>query len=137
MAKKKSKGAVKIARQKRLPGMENSKIAAIENAALNYVEGRDARMAATEEEVALKQTLIETMHKCGKAVYRRGNISVKLVVEKEGVKVKVLSEDDAKKEAAKEAKEKVAAAPEPSSIAEEVEQSGAFEEIEEAPVGEA
>jgi len=47
MAKKKSK----IARQKDLPGMEDRKITAIENAAQDYAEIRDQRQELTTQEV--------------------------------------------------------------------------------------
>ena len=107
---KKTNGAAKkkIARQDDLPGMEDLRIKEIEEAALSYIEGRDARMEATTEEVALKETLIAMMHKHEKTEYRRGRISVRLVVEKETVKVKLQTEDEqkaakqAEKEAAKE-----------------------------------
>lgn len=84
----------KIARQETLPTMSDAKITAIENAALNYVEGRDERMEATTREVELKEKLIEVMHKHEKTEYRRGKISVRLVVEKESVKVKVSDDED-------------------------------------------
>jgi hypothetical protein len=91
--------AKRIARQDALPGMENSKIAAIENAALNYAEKRDERQALTTDEVELKKKLIELMHKEGKTEYKRGNISVTLVNEKESVKVRVASQNEPEDEA--------------------------------------
>jgi hypothetical protein len=102
MAKKKAavkaaKQSSKIARQKALPGMENAKIASIENAALDYVEIRDARQKLTIQEVDLKTKLIGLMHKAGKTEYVRGPITIKLVVEKEKVKVRVRDEDEAPK----------------------------------------
>lgn len=108
MAKKKASAngkSKKIPRQEALPGMENAAIKEIENAALDYVEGRDERMAATEKEVELKSALIAAMHKHEKTEYKRGRISVKLVVEKEKVKVRVLDEEEVAKQAAKKSKQ--------------------------------
>jgi hypothetical protein len=83
----------KIPRQKSLPGMENTKIAAIENVAFDYAEIRDQRQALTVQEVDLKSKLIDLMHKAGKTEYKRNGISVKLVPEAETVKVRVKEED--------------------------------------------
>lgn len=104
-AKAKSK-TVRIPRQKALPGMENTKIAAIENAALDYVEIRDERQELTKREVELKEKLSKLMHAQGKTEYVRGGISVKLEPEGEKVKVRVRDEDDVpvnKKNAAEDA----------------------------------
>lgn len=82
----------KIAVQPQFPTMDDAKIKEIETAALAYAEGRDARMAATEEEVRLKGQIIDAMHKHDKKEYRRGNIYIKLLIEKEKVKVKIKDE---------------------------------------------
>lgn len=56
----------KIARQKDLPGMEDRKITAIENAAQDYAEIRDQRQELTTQEVELKTKLLKLMHTNGK-----------------------------------------------------------------------
>ena len=97
LAKKEAKAQKKsrrIPRQNPLPGMEDGKLQAIENAALDYAELRDERQALTVKEVELKQKLIDLMHKHEKTEYKRNGISVKLVVEQEGVKVRVKDESD-------------------------------------------
>jgi len=101
-AKKSAKAAPKkIARQKTLPGMADRKIQAIENRALSYVEVRDARMELSQQEVKEKKFLMELLHKHGIKKYKRGNIDIELVVEKEKIKVKVknTSEGDDAEEA--------------------------------------
>lgn len=84
----------RIPRQKSLPGMGDAKIAAIENAALDYAECRDKRQVLTAEESSLKQELLNLMHKAGKTEYRRNGISVKVVTEEETVKVRVKEEGE-------------------------------------------
>ena len=85
--KKKSK----IARQKDLPGMEDRKIAALENAAQDYAEIRDQRQGLSQKEVELKGNLLTLMHKLDKTEYHRGNVSISVIVEKEKVKVRIKS----------------------------------------------
>jgi hypothetical protein len=99
MTKKKTKKKApaakkKIPRQSALPGMGDSRIAAIENTALDYAEIRDQRQELTTQEVKLKEKLIELMHKEGKTEYKRLGISVKLVPEAETVKVRVKEEPE-------------------------------------------
>lgn len=48
-------------KQKMIPGTEPERITAIESAASKYVDFRDARMDAGEEEVKLKAKLIDAM----------------------------------------------------------------------------
>ena len=84
----------KIPRQNQLPGMEDAKMARIENLAFDYAELRDERVALSAREIDLKTKLIDEMHKQKKTEYKRNGITVKLTVEKEGVKVRVKSEDD-------------------------------------------
>lgn len=91
--KSKPKTTRKIPRQSALPGMEDAKIAAIENLALDYAELRDERVALSAREVDLKQKLIDKMHALGKTEYKRNGVQVKLTVEKEGVKVRVKEEE--------------------------------------------
>lgn len=85
--------AKKIERQEQLPGVENAAIKAIEDAAMDYAEGRDARMEATKKEVELKQRIIDAMHSAKKTEYKRGDIEVKLTVEKEKVRVRVKKDE--------------------------------------------
>ena len=98
MAKKKAekapKKAKKLPRQSSLPGMANTKIAAIEKLALDYAELRDERIELNRQESEIKQALIAAMHKAGKAEYKRNGISISLTVEKEGIKVRVRDEDE-------------------------------------------
>jgi hypothetical protein len=94
-AKKSPPKKHRIPRQEVLAGIGDAKIAAIENAALDYAELRDQRQELTRQEVDLKKKLIDLMHKKELKEYKRNGISVKLVVEEEGVKVRVKeSEDD-------------------------------------------
>lgn len=52
-------------------------------------------MELTAKEVPAKEKLIDAMHKAGVKVYRRGNLEVVLTVEKEKIKVRLKSDDDA------------------------------------------
>src|SRR5215471_3939449 len=88
----------KLPRQKIIPGIGDAKIAAIENAALDYAELRDKRQELTTQEVELKKNLIELMHKKGISEYTRNGISVSLTVAKEKVTVRVKSEDGEEKQ---------------------------------------
>lgn len=80
--------AAKRLRAPRLPGLEDTAIEAIENAATDYEEHRDERLAASKPEVAAKQRLIGVMHAHGKKQYRRGDLVVELTSEKESVRVR-------------------------------------------------
>ena len=84
----------RIPRQEVLPGVGDVKIAAIENTALDYAELRDERVALSAREVDLKTKLIDLMHAKDINEYRRNGISVRLTVEKEGIKVRVKSEEE-------------------------------------------
>jgi hypothetical protein len=84
----------RIPRQKVLPGIGDAKIAAIENAALDYAEIRDKRQALSADESSLKKELLNLMHKSGKTEYKRNGISIKVVVEEETVKVRVREEGE-------------------------------------------
>lgn len=72
-----------------LPGMEDSVIKPIEDAAAEYADVRDERMQLTESETALKAKLLKLMHQHGKAVYKRGDIEVRVVPQDETIKVRV------------------------------------------------
>lgn len=84
----------RIPRQEQLPGVGDEKIAAIENAALDYAELRDQRQEIGRQEVELKKKLIDLMHKKDLKEYKRNGIKVTLTIEEEGVRVRVKSDDD-------------------------------------------
>src|SRR6266478_6507847 len=84
----------RIPRQEVLPGVGDVKIAAIENAALDYAEIRDQRQELTTQEVDLKKKLLDLMHAKDLKEYKRNGISVKVILEQENVKVRVRAEDD-------------------------------------------
>ena len=84
----------RLPRQRQLPGVENNRIASIENAALSYAEVLDARMQLTKRESDLKQQLLTLMHKLHITEYRRNGISVAVVVEQEKVHVKVRQDEN-------------------------------------------
>ena len=123
--KKAPKKAKKLPRQDSLPGMKDTKIAAIEKLALDYAELRDERMAVGQQEVEVKEALIKAMHKAGKTEYKRNGISVLLTVEKEKIKVRVKDESEGDGEPAKKADVEVSEEPEPGEVEEsEDEQAG-------------
>ena len=84
----------KRGKTKRLPGMEDAEIEALEDAAKEYANVRDDRMNLTREESGLKETLLELMKKHKKEVYRHDGVEVKIVHEEETVRVKILKEKD-------------------------------------------
>jgi len=84
----------KLPRQKIIPGIGDAKIAAIENAALDYAELRDKRQELTTQEVELKTNLITLLKKKGITEYKRNGISVILTVEKEKVTVRVTEKEE-------------------------------------------
>ncbi len=84
----------RIPRQEVLPGVGDTKIAAIENAALDYAEIRDQRQELTKQEVDLKKKLLDLMHAKEITEYKRNGISVKVILEQENVKVRVRAEDE-------------------------------------------
>jgi hypothetical protein len=79
----------KGARQDALPGLENRKIKALQDAAMDYADIRDQRVALTSQEVELKQKLIDLMHKHDRETYTYNGVTITLVHEEESVKVKV------------------------------------------------
>lgn len=97
MAKKKEKSQrkqeVKPQKQEVLPGVQDSKIEALDDAAMQYVRVRDRRMTLTDEEVELKAKISQLMHANEKTIYRRGKISIELKPEGEKVKVRVEEEE--------------------------------------------
>ena len=84
----------RIPRQEVLPGVGDVKIAAIENAALDYAEIRDQRQELTTQEVDLKKKLLDLMHAKDLQEYKRNGISVKVQMEEETVKVRVRAEEE-------------------------------------------
>ena len=88
-ANKAAKEVKKGPRQQRLPEMEDSKISVLEDNALSYAEVRDERMALSAKEVELKGKLLDLMKAQKKEHYKRGNIKIDIVHEKENVKVKI------------------------------------------------
>jgi len=81
-------------RQKQLPGMEDKKIAALQDAALSYAEARDARIAATGDEVSAKKHLLSVMHANKKKRYVHGDVYVEIIPEGEKLKVKILEDGE-------------------------------------------
>ena len=93
MAKDKKEAAVKKSpRQQPLTGMEDSKIDALEEIALNYADLRDERMSIGKKEQELKQQLLALMKAQKREHYHRGTITIDIVHEKENLKVKVKAE---------------------------------------------
>jgi hypothetical protein len=88
-SKRKKRPEVKRPRQPRFAGMEDAKIEALENAALDYAHVRDQRQQLTAQEVPLKQELIALMKKEGRETYRHENVEIKMIHEKESVKVRI------------------------------------------------
>ena len=81
-------------RQARLPGVEDPEIEELESAAEEYADVRDRRMALTKEEVRLQGELLTTMKKYDKTSYVHDGYDLKLVAEKEKVKVKIAKDKD-------------------------------------------
>lgn len=92
--KKKAAKKKKGPRQKQLPGMENRAIADLDNAAATYAEARDARIAASTDEVATKKHLLSVMHANKKTRYVHGDVYVEIIPEGERLKVKILKEGE-------------------------------------------
>jgi hypothetical protein len=97
MASKKKAAAPEVkkgARQQTLPEMEDRKIEALEELALQYAEIRDQRISLSQSEVDLKGKLLDLMKAQKREHYHRGAIKIDIVHEKENVKVKVKAGDD-------------------------------------------
>jgi hypothetical protein len=86
--------ATKRAKQQDLPGMEDRRINELDQAALDYAEGRDERMELTKKEVELKTKLITLMHRYNKKTYKYEDIEIELVPEGEKVKVRIHKEKE-------------------------------------------
>lgn len=87
--KRPKKAAKPLPKQKVLPGMQDRRIAALENAALKYADVRDERMHWTKREVEAKKKVKDLMHEQKRTHYSRGNIEIELVPEDEHVHVRV------------------------------------------------
>jgi len=135
--KKKAKKAAKkskLPRQEVLPGVGDKKIAAIENAALDYAEIRDQRMELSTQEVDLKKKLLDLMHAKKLKEYKRNGISVIIKHEEETVKVRVKAEEDLDSEEPSQASEE--SAPEPEETEEDFEQEEGEDALIDAEVEE-
>lgn len=77
----------------RLPGMEDSAIEELEDAAKRYVGVRDERMALTEREVDAKDLVLTLMKRHDKETYRRDGLEIKVVHTDESVKVRFKEEE--------------------------------------------
>lgn len=93
-AAKKKVAVKKGPRQTSLPGMEDRRITALDNAALSYAEIRDQRMELSKSEVEAKSKVSDLMHANKKTHYKHGNIVIDLVPEGEKVKVKIKPEGE-------------------------------------------
>lgn len=83
-----------MSKQKELPGVERRVIKAVENAADDYVDVRDKRMALTTKEVEKRAVLLHEMEKAGVSSYRYDDRIITLEA-KAKVRVKTASDDDA------------------------------------------
>ena len=78
-----------MAKKQNLPGMEDRAIEALESAAIDYAEVRDERIALNAREVQLKGLLLGLMKQHKRERYENDAVSIRLVHEKETVKVKI------------------------------------------------
>jgi hypothetical protein len=78
----------------RLPGMQDPAIEELEDCAREYANTRDDRMLLLGKEVELKEDLLNLMKKHKKTVYLHDGVEIKIVHEKEAIKVKVKRDDD-------------------------------------------
>jgi len=72
-----------------LPGMENSRIQALDDVAADYADIRDQRMELSTREHDLKVKALKLMHKHGKTIYKHDGIEINVVPGEEDVKVRV------------------------------------------------
>lgn len=80
-------------KQKRLPGVDDPEIEEIEEAAENYADTRDKRIAMLKKELDLKDVVLQVMKRHKKTSYRHGNLEIEIVPEGEKLKVKINEED--------------------------------------------
>src|ERR1700677_1088771 len=88
-AAKEKPSARKTPRAQTLPGMEDNKVEALEEIALDYADMRDERMKLGKREVEFKNQLLTLMKAQKREHYHRGSITIDIVHEEENVKVKV------------------------------------------------
>jgi hypothetical protein len=81
-------------KQESLPGMEDREITDLEDAARNYAAIRDQRMALTKKEVDLSDVLLQAMKRNKRDHYHRDGIDLKLIVEKEKVRVRITKDEE-------------------------------------------
>jgi hypothetical protein len=93
-AKKEAPPVKKSPRQQPLTGMEDAKIDALEEIALDYADVRDKRMALGNKEQEFKGQLLALMKAQKREHYQRGTITIDIVHEKENLKVKVKAATD-------------------------------------------
>lgn len=81
----------KRAKQGDLPTMEDRAITALEEAAEEYADIRDQRIALNQQEAALKKRVRDLMHKHNKTTYVNGAVEIELEAPtgEETVKVRV------------------------------------------------
>lgn len=89
MAKRKSR---KSPKDVILKGMEDARIAALENVAHEYADIRDRRMELNTDEANLKKRALKLMKKHGKTVYKRAGLEIRVVPGEENLKVRVKAE---------------------------------------------
>jgi hypothetical protein len=69
--------------------MEDPEIEELESAAEAYVDVRDQRMRLTEQEVPLRDKLLELMDKHSKQQYIHSGIEIKVVAKDRKVRVRI------------------------------------------------
>jgi hypothetical protein len=89
-------------RARDLPGMEHRAIAELEEAAAEYADMRDQRMALTKSERELKGRMLGLMHKFKRSAYRRDGLEITVEPGEESIHVKVKkhTEDEDESDAA-------------------------------------
>ena len=91
--KKSVKATVPTPRQPRLPTLEDPEITVLHEAAMDYAEIRDRRLALTPQEAELKAKLLILMKANNKLHYHHDGVEISVVHENEKVKVKITREE--------------------------------------------
>ena len=81
-------------KQPPLDGMDNPRIADLDQAAEAYADIRDQRIALNREEHQLKEQTLELMHKWKRVIYRHDGIDIRVIHGADDLKVKVTREED-------------------------------------------
>lgn len=92
------------AKQGDLPGMEDRSIPELVDKAKQYVDVRNDRQDLTRRESELKQDLLGLMHRHKKTEYIHDGVEIKIVVEEETIKVKLVKDEPTKPKKSKKAK---------------------------------